>query len=153
MAAAVARVSVLRTRLRAEAPSSSSASCSPSCSGLVGAGLAGGIGEPGGKGILVVAGLYASREAGVGDFDGRRDEWAQRRVHFERGEESFAEVSGRCAVEDFGQDVGIESSSAFGDQFVLASEVLVQRAFGNLGHRAELVHAGAVDALIAKQLL
>ena len=35
MTAAVARVSVLRARLRAEAPSSSNASCSPSCSGLV----------------------------------------------------------------------------------------------------------------------
>jgi hypothetical protein len=35
MAAAVAKVSVLRTRLQAEAPSKSSASCSPSCSGLV----------------------------------------------------------------------------------------------------------------------
>src|ERR1700722_1309538 len=35
MAAAVAKESVLRTRLRAEEPSRSSASCSPSCSGLV----------------------------------------------------------------------------------------------------------------------
>ena len=35
MAAAVAKFSVLRTRLRAEAPSKSSASCSPSYSGLV----------------------------------------------------------------------------------------------------------------------
>ena len=33
MAAAVGKDSVLRTRVRAEAPSSSSASCSPSCSG------------------------------------------------------------------------------------------------------------------------
>jgi hypothetical protein len=41
----------------------------------------------------------------------------------------------------------------FGDQLVLAGEVLVKRALGNLGHRAELVHAGAVDALIAEQLL
>src|ERR1019366_5028174 len=35
MAAAVEKVELLRTRLRAEAPSRSSASCSPSCSGLV----------------------------------------------------------------------------------------------------------------------
>jgi predicted dinucleotide-binding enzyme len=34
MAAAVGKDSVLRTRVRAEAPSRSSASCSPSCSGL-----------------------------------------------------------------------------------------------------------------------
>ena len=35
MAAAVGKESLLRTRVRAEAPSMSSASCSPSCSGLV----------------------------------------------------------------------------------------------------------------------
>lgn len=35
MAAAVSKVSAFRTRLRAEAPSRSSASCSPSCSGFV----------------------------------------------------------------------------------------------------------------------
>ncbi|OHV45482.1 hypothetical protein BCD48_22625 [Pseudofrankia sp. BMG5.36] len=35
MAAAVRKDSLLRTRVRAEAPSMSSASCSPSCSGLV----------------------------------------------------------------------------------------------------------------------
>jgi hypothetical protein len=40
-----------------------------------------------------------------------------------------------------------------GDHLVLAREVLVERALGDLGHRAELVHAGAVDALIAEQLL
>jgi hypothetical protein len=41
----------------------------------------------------------------------------------------------------------------FGDQLVLAGEVLIERALGHLGHRAELVHAGAVDALIAEQLV
>jgi hypothetical protein len=41
----------------------------------------------------------------------------------------------------------------FGDQLILAGEVLVKRALGHLGHRAELVQAGAVDALIAEQLL
>ena len=109
MAAAVARVSASRTRLRAEAPSSSNASCSPSCSGLSGASLAGGIGEPCGKGFLVVAGVNACRVARVGDFDGRCDERAQRRVDVEGGEESFAgcEVG---AVEHFRQDVGIESA-------------------------------------------
>jgi hypothetical protein len=40
----------------------------------------------------------------------------------------------------------------FGDQLILAREVLVERALGHLSHRAELVHAGAVDALIAEQL-
>ena len=35
IAAAVGKDSLLRTRVRAEAPSKSSASCSPSCSGLV----------------------------------------------------------------------------------------------------------------------
>src|SRR6201996_9415717 len=77
--------------------------------GVGGAGLAGGIGEPGGKAFFVVAGVYACRMARVGDFDGRRDERAQGRAHVERGEESFA----RCevgAVEYFGQDVGIESA-------------------------------------------
>ena len=70
----------------------------------------------------------------------------------EDGEESLAgcEVG---AVEDLGQDVGIESAQVLGDQLVLAGEVLVERALGHLGHRAELVHAGAVDALIAEQLL
>jgi len=41
----------------------------------------------------------------------------------------------------------------FGDQLVLAGEVLVERALGHAGHRAELVDAGAGDALIAEQLL
>jgi hypothetical protein len=70
----------------------------------------------------------------------------------EGGEESFAgcEVG---AVEHSGHDVGIESAQVFGDGFVLAGEVLVGRALGHLGHGAELVHAGAVDALIAEQLL
>ena len=58
--------------------------------GVGGAGLAGGIGEPGGEGFLVVAGEFTCRVAGVGDFDGRRDERAQRRVDVEWGEESFA---------------------------------------------------------------
>ncbi len=35
----------------------------------------------------------------------------------------------------------------------LAGEVLVGRALGHLGRRAELVHAGAVDALLAEQVL
>jgi hypothetical protein len=120
--------------------------------GVGGAGLAGGLREPGGEGSLVVAGLYAGRVARVGDLDGRRDERAQGRVHVERGQETFAggEVG---AVEHFGEDVGVESAQAFGDQLVFAAEVLVERAFGHLGHRAELVHAGAVDALIAKQSL
>ena len=77
--------------------------------GVGGAGLAGGIGEPGGKAFFVVAGLYACRVVRVGNLDGRRDEGAQGRVHVERGEESFA----RCevgAVEHLGQDVGIESA-------------------------------------------
>ena len=77
--------------------------------GVGGASLAGGIGEPRGKGFLVVAGVNACRVARVGDFDGRRDERAQRRVDVEGGEESFAgcEVG---AVEHFRQDVGIESA-------------------------------------------
>ena len=109
MAAAVARVSVLRTRLRAEAPSSSNASCSPSCSGLVAPASRAVSVSRGGKGFLVVAGVNACRVARVGDFDGRRDERAQRRVDVEGGEESFAgcEVG---AVEHFRQDVGIESA-------------------------------------------
>jgi len=40
----------------------------------------------------------------------------------------------------------------FGDQLVLAGEVLVKRALGHSCRRAELVHPGAVDALIAEQL-
>src|SRR6201996_9305141 len=58
--------------------------------GVGGAGLAGGIGEPGGEAFLVVAGLYPGRVAGVGDLDARRDERAQGRVHVERGEQPLA---------------------------------------------------------------
>src|ERR1700742_1381005 len=66
-------------------------------------------------------------------------------------EESFAgrEVG---AVEHLGQDVGIELAQVLGDQLVLAGEVLVKRALGHLSRRAELVHAGAVDAVVAEQL-
>jgi len=77
--------------------------------GVGGAGLAGGFGEPRRKRLLVLAGVCACRVARVGDFDGRCDERAQRRVDVEGGEESFA----RCevgAVEHLGQDVGIESA-------------------------------------------
>ena len=57
-------------------------------------------------------------------------------------------------VEHLGQDLGIESPQVLGDQFVLAAgEVLIERALGHLGHRTELVDAGAVDALVAEQLL
>src|SRR3954468_10688869 len=75
--------------------------------GVGGAGLAGGVGEPGGKGLLVVAGVDACRVARVADLDGRCDERAQRRVDVEGGEEPFTgcEVG---AVEHLGQDVGIE---------------------------------------------
>ena len=71
--------------------------------------IAGGFGESGGKGFLVVAGVYACRVARIGDLDGRRDERAQRRADVEGGEESFAgcEVG---AVEHLGQEVGIESA-------------------------------------------
>jgi hypothetical protein len=77
--------------------------------GVGGAGLAGGLGKPGSKGFLVVTGVNTCRVVRVGDFDGRGDERAQRRVDVECGEESFArrEVG---AVEYFGQDVGIESA-------------------------------------------
>ena len=120
--------------------------------GIRGAGLAGGFGESGGKGPLVLAGVDACRVARVGDFDCGRNEWAKRRVHVERGEESFArwEVG---TVEHFGQDVGIESAKAFGDELVLAGEVLVERALRHFGHSADLVDAGVVDALIAEELL
>ena len=86
------------------------------------------------------------------DLDGRPDERAQGRVDVEDGEKSLAgcEVG---AVEDFGQDLGIESPQVLGDELVLAGEVLVERPLGHLGHRAELVHAGGGDASIAEQLL
>jgi hypothetical protein len=91
---------------------------------------------------------------GVVQFDGRPDVRAQGsgRGHLEGGEEPFAggEVG---AVEHAGHDVGIESAQVLRDEFVLAGEVLVGRALGHLGHGAELVHAGAVDALIAEQPL
>jgi len=88
----------------------------------------------------------------VGDLHGGRDVGAQGCVRLEHGEESVArsEVS---AVEHLGEDVGIEPAQALGDQLVLASEVLVERALGHLGHRAELVNASAVDALVAEQLV
>ncbi|MDY7556954.1 hypothetical protein RGU41_09445 [Cryobacterium sp. 10C3] len=70
----------------------------------------------------------------------------------EDGEESLARRQ-VGAVEDFGQDVGIETAQILGDELVLAVEVLVQRPLGDPGHRTELVNAGAVDALIGKQLL
>src|ERR1700761_8310546 len=56
--------------------------------GVGGAGLARGFGEPRGKSLLVVAGVYACRVARVVDFDGRRDERAQGRVNVEGGEET-----------------------------------------------------------------
>ena len=76
--------------------------------GVGGAGLAGGFGEPRGKGLLVVARVDACGVVRVGDFDGRCDERAQRRVDVEGGEEPCAgrEIG---AVEYLGQDVGIES--------------------------------------------
>jgi hypothetical protein len=90
----------------------------------------------------------------VAQFDGRRDIGTQGRVrgHLEGGEEPFpgGEVD---AVENAGHDVGIEPAQVFGDEFVLGGEVLVGGAFGHPGHSAELVHAGAVDALIAEELL
>ena len=58
--------------------------------GVGGAGLAGGFGEPRGKGLLVVVGVYACGVARVGEFDGRCDERAQRRVDVERGEQPRA---------------------------------------------------------------
>src|SRR6478735_12468586 len=58
--------------------------------GVGGAGLARGFGEPRGKCLLVAGGVYACRMVRVVDFDGRRDEWAQRRVNVEGGEEPFA---------------------------------------------------------------
>jgi hypothetical protein len=57
------------------------------------------------------------------------------------------------AVEHAGQNGGVEPAQVLGDEFVLAGEVLVGRALGRLGRRAKLVHAGAVDALLAEQLL
>ena len=45
--------------------------------GVRGAGLAGGLGEPRGDRLFVVAGVLACRVVRVGDFDGRRDERAQ----------------------------------------------------------------------------
>jgi len=124
-----------------------------------GAGFAGGFGEPRGEGFLVVACVLACGVLRVVDFDGRRDVGAHwrdvlcpGRGDLEGSEESFAgrEVG---AVEHSARDVGIESAQVFGDEFVLAGEVLVGRALRHLGRRAELVHAGAVDALIAEQLL
>jgi hypothetical protein len=89
--------------------------------------------------------------SGVADLHRRGDERAQRRLDVEGGEEPLArgEVG---AVEHLGQDVRVEAAEVFGDQLVLAGEVLIQRALGHPGHRAELVHAGGVDALIAEQL-
>jgi hypothetical protein len=103
------RVSVLRTRLRGRGDIEQRLQLLAELFGVSGASLAGGIGEPRGKGFLVVAGVHVCRVARVGDFDGRRDERAQRRVDVEGGQESFAgcEVG---AVEHFGQDVGIESA-------------------------------------------
>ena len=46
--------------------------------GVGGAGLASGVGEPRGKSPLVIAGLDACRVLRVVEFDGRRDERAQR---------------------------------------------------------------------------
>ena len=89
--------------------------------GVGGAGLAGGLGEPRGKGLLVVAGVQPGRVTRIGDLDGRRDERAQRRVHVERSEKSFSR-SQIGAVEHLGQDVGIEPAQVLGDQLVLAAK-------------------------------
>src|SRR4051794_8028059 len=77
--------------------------------GVGGAGLAGRFGEPRRKGLLVVAGEQARWMARVLDLDGRSDEGAQGRVDVEDGEEPLAGGEVR-AVEDLGQDVGIESA-------------------------------------------
>src|ERR1700730_2560509 len=91
MVAAVGKVSLLRTRVRAEAPSRSSASCSPSCSGLAAPASRRGCGEPRGEGFLVVAWVLGCGVLRVVDFDGRRDEGTQPgRGHLEGSEESFA---------------------------------------------------------------
>src|ERR1700733_6547772 len=79
MAAAVGKDSLLRTRVRAEPPSSSSASCSPSCSGLVAPAAPAVFGEPRGDGGLVVACVLGSGMLRVVEFDGRRDVGAQGR--------------------------------------------------------------------------
>jgi hypothetical protein len=121
--------------------------------GVGGAGFAGGFGEPRGDGLLVVACVLRGGVLRVADFDGRRDEGAQPgRGDLEGSEEPHPgrEVG---AVEHSGHDVGIEPAQILGDELVLAGEVLVRRALGHLGGRAELVHAGAVDALLAEQLL
>ena len=76
---------------------------------VVAIGLTGGIGEPGGKALLVVAGEYTCRVARVLDFDGSPDEWTQGRVDVEDRKESLAGCQ-VGAVEDFGQDAGIEST-------------------------------------------
>ena len=119
-----------------------------------GAGFAGGVGEPRGDGFLVVACVPGCGVLGVVEFDGGSDVGAQGGGggDVEGGEEPFAgrEVG---AVEHAGQNGGVEPAQVLGDKFVLAGEVLVGRALGHLGRRAELVHAGAVDALLAEQLL
>src|SRR3954469_5074741 len=90
--------------------------------------------------------------ARVLDLDGRPDERTEGGVDVEDPEEPLAgwQIG---AVEDLGEDVGIKSAYVLGDQLVLAGEVLVQRPLGHFGHRAELVHAGAVEALVGEQPL
>jgi len=88
---AVARVSVLRTRLRAEAPPAAAPVVRRAVRGWR-PGSRAVVGEPCGKGFLVVAGVKARRVTRVGDFDRGRDERAQRRVDVEGGEEAFAGV-------------------------------------------------------------
>lgn len=124
-----------------------------------GTGLPGGLGQPRGDGLLVLAGQFARGMLGVGDLHGSVDKGAQgRRVVGERQrvlecrEEPFA-GSQVGAFEHLGHGVGVEPPQVLGDQLVLAGEVLVRGALGDLGHRAELVHPGVVDALLAEQLL
>src|SRR6185437_394463 len=119
-----------------------------------GAGFAGGVGEAGCDGFLVVACVPGGGVLGVVEFDGGGDVGARGGGggDVEGGEKPLAgrEVS---AVEHAGQDGGVEPAQVLGDELVLAGEVLVGRALGHLGRGAELVHASAVDALLAEQLL
>ena len=109
MAAAVEKVEVLRTRPQTEAPSRSSASCSPSCSGSVAPASRAVSVSRAATAFLWSRAWYACRVTRVVDLDGRCDERTQRWVDVEGGEEWFAGRRGRCGRTP-PADVGIESA-------------------------------------------
>jgi hypothetical protein len=114
IAAAVKKVEVLRTRLRAEAPSRSSASCSPSCSGLV---------APAARAVSVNRSAKALLSSWAYTRAGWPGSWISTDAAMKGPSGGWLSKAARSrfagyevgAVEYLGQDVGIESAGTYAD--------------------------------------